>query len=170
MSMNLTCSEARALVPSYLDNELSEGQAAPLRQHLLACHACREAAQAEKALKRWFVPSAAVTVPSGFAAEVARRALAPQAAEPVAAAPAARTAQDPLQSYVLWLTALAASALIALSAALRIEERPSGDALRADELPAMLQELEHLNQRDAGANGRSTTPATRPAVVPATPR
>lgn len=169
--MNLSCDEARALVPSYLDNELSEGQAAPLRQHLLACHECREAAQAEKALKRWFVPSAAVAVPAGFAAEVARRACAPQAAEPALVPSAAQASQDPLQTYVLWLTALAASALIALSAALRVEERPSGDALRADELPAMLQELEHLNQRDAGPNARAGAPTTRPAApVPAAGR
>lgn len=170
MSMHLTCGEARALVPSYLDNELSEGQAAPLRQHLLACHACREVAQAEKALKRWFVPSAALAVPAGFAAEVARRAVAPQAAEHAPAEPVLRAAQDPVQSYVLWLTALAAGLLIVLSAALRVEERPSGDALRADELPAMLQELEQLNQRGPNGSARSAAPATRPALVPASDR
>ncbi|TAJ16410.1 MAG: zf-HC2 domain-containing protein, partial [Planctomycetota bacterium] len=66
----LGCAAALELVPGYLDEELSEEQAAPLRRHLLACHACREHAQAERALHRWFVPSAPVAVPEGFAARV----------------------------------------------------------------------------------------------------
>ena len=72
--MSIACQNAQSLVPSYTDGELSEEQAAPLRRHLLECLACREVAQGEQALKRWFVPAedALAVAPQGFAARVAR--------------------------------------------------------------------------------------------------
>ena len=70
----MQCTDASRLISSYLDGELSEAQAAPLRKHLLACQRCRAEAQGEKNLKRWFVTADPVAVPEGFAARVARRA------------------------------------------------------------------------------------------------
>ncbi len=72
----MVCKDARPLVPSYLDGELSEAQAGPLRKHLLACPACRASAQAGKHLKRWFAPTQLVPVPRDFAARVTRMAFA----------------------------------------------------------------------------------------------
>jgi anti-sigma factor RsiW len=72
----MECMDARPLVPSYLDGEISEAQAGPLRRHLLACPSCRASAQAGKHMKRWFEPTAIVPVPRDFAARVARRAFA----------------------------------------------------------------------------------------------
>ncbi len=77
MSMNtMECGDARRLVPSYLDSELTEAQAAPLRKHLLACQACRAGAQAEKNTKRWFAVTEPIAVPHGFSGRVARAAFA----------------------------------------------------------------------------------------------
>lgn len=77
MSMStMECGDARPLVPSYLDGELTEAQAAPLRKHLLACQACRAGAQAEKNMKRWFAATEPIAVPRGFSARVARAAFA----------------------------------------------------------------------------------------------
>ena len=59
------CKQQQTLIPSYLDGELSEAQAAPLRRHLLACQDCRNAAQGERSLKAWFQAEAGVTVPDG---------------------------------------------------------------------------------------------------------
>ena len=72
----IECSEAQALVAGYLDEELSEAQAAPLRQHLLDCHACRHLVAEDKALRAWFVQESEPEVPAGFAARVAQAAFA----------------------------------------------------------------------------------------------
>src|SRR5258705_12108957 len=78
----MECNQAQPLIPSYLDGELSEPQAAPLRRHLLDCQPCRAGAQSEKNVKRWFSATAAIAVPKGFAARVARRAFAGDTGEP----------------------------------------------------------------------------------------
>ncbi len=78
----MRCDEALALIPSYLDGELTESQAAPLRRHLLDCQACRAGAQGEKNMKRWFQPDARAAIPQGFAARIARRAFAGDTGEP----------------------------------------------------------------------------------------
>jgi len=72
----MDCSEARALVAGYLDEELSEAQAAPLRQHLMDCPGCRQLAADDKALRAWFVQESEPEVPVGFAARVAQAAFA----------------------------------------------------------------------------------------------
>jgi len=72
----MECGDARPLVPSYLDGELTEAQAAPLRKHLLACQACRAGAQADKNMKRWFAVTEPIAVPRGFSGRVARAAFA----------------------------------------------------------------------------------------------
>lgn len=141
----LSCDAALALVPGYLDEELSEEQAAPLRRHLLACQGCRDYAQAERALRRWFVPSEPVAVPEGFAARVTQLAFsgatvstrAPRAEEPaVAAVPNA----GELQRFVLRAVAIAAAVLFAFALALHWRNRPVGEELYADDLPAMWSE------------------------------
>src|ERR1700752_2002103 len=78
MTMKTSCDETRKLVPRYLDGELSEAQASPLRTHLLDCPACREVAKEGRSFHRWFeaVEPVPVAIPAGFAARVARRAFA----------------------------------------------------------------------------------------------
>ena len=50
----MNCKECLPLITGYLDGELSELQAAPLRQHLMDCRTCRKSLASEKSLKRWF--------------------------------------------------------------------------------------------------------------------
>ncbi|MEW6072753.1 MAG: zf-HC2 domain-containing protein [Planctomycetota bacterium] len=138
----VTCASARSLVPGYLDGELTEAQAGPLRAHLFACPACREAMKEEKALKRWFAAAdlPAVEVPAGFAARVARRAFAGDpglrapaaAAAPLAGGEAGRGALLP---FVLRMTAAAAVLLFVLAVAIQRRSLPAGEEMRASEDP-----------------------------------
>ena len=152
--MTMNCNQAEPLIPSYLDGELSEAQAGPLRKHLLDCQPCRGAAQGEKNLKRWFVPEAGVMVPRDFASRVARRAFAGDRGERFADTPslriAARRGEDPNLRFVLQLTSLAAAVLIFLSLAIGSLKLPSGSKLEADstrevKLERAIQELDRLN-------------------------
>lgn len=132
--MNLTCESARPLVPSYVDGQLSELQASPLRAHLLACPACRASTQEEKTLKRWFdFEPERVAVPGGFAARVARRALAGDPGlilpEPP---PVAMRPRRTLLPVLLVATAAAAALLFLLAAAIQRQSLPMSDGLRAD--------------------------------------
>ena len=152
--MTLTCLDASALVPSYLDGELSEAQAGPLRAHLLDCPHCREHAKHESALKRWFQPrETRVRVPQGFAARVARRAFSgdPGLADPTPATPE----QGRLLPFVLLLSAAAAAALLVLSIALQSGERPAGEGLEADERAPWLVEPEDAPRQADVVPGRS---------------
>jgi anti-sigma factor RsiW len=136
--MMTTCDDARALVPSYLDGELSEAQASPLRAHLLDCRACREVAKEGKALQRWFAfEPAAVPVPAGFAARVARRALAGDPGLLVPEPPAVRT-RGTLLPFLLLATAVAAALLLVLAVAIRNESLPRSNRLDAQEGPPWL--------------------------------
>ena len=164
--MTIQCNEALPLVWSYLDGELSETQAQPLRKHLLECHACRNSAQDGRSLKRWFVRSAdAELVPEGFAARVARRAFAGDTGE--RALPARRATVEPRHlGFVLALTAAAAAALLALSFALRFQAVPVVSDMHADSRMQMDQQevqklLERINASEsaAGAQHRPATPA-----------
>lgn len=69
------CETAGEFLPRYLDGELPEHQAAPLREHLLACVGCRTTLVDQRNVTRWF-QAPEVAVPEGFAARVARRAFA----------------------------------------------------------------------------------------------
>jgi anti-sigma factor RsiW len=138
-AVKIACEAARALVPSYLDGELSEAQASPLRAHLLDCPACRETAKEGKALSRWFVAeSEVVTVPAGFAARVARRAFAGDPGllvpEPPPLAP-----RRALLPFLLAATAVAAAALLALALALKRESLPRASGLDALEVPPWVE-------------------------------
>lgn len=144
------CKQQRALIPSYLDGELSEAQAAPLRKHLLACQDCRNQAQGEKSLKAWFQAEGPVTVPEGFAARIARRAFEGDTGEPIAPLPAREEA--PILRFVLAATSIAAAVLLILAITLRGTDLPSGDRLRADsdspqQLEDVLRELDRVNAK-----------------------
>lgn len=169
---SMECRDAAALVPSYLDGELSEAQAAPLRKHLLACQPCRGSAQADKNLKRWFVPSEPVAVPRDFAARVARRAFAgdrgqvfaPAAVEAPVAAPVlapARANEGEILTFVLRVTAIAAGLLLVVSIAIRASTLPSSERLMADDRPAAT--LDETLQRLDELNGEAKNGAAKPA-------
>jgi anti-sigma factor RsiW len=158
-AMQIPCDHAAALVPSYLDGELSEAQAAPLRAHLLGCVACREVAKEGKALKRWFVAGGAPAVPAGFAARVARRAFAgdPGGADE-ARTPAVPAREAALLPFVLRLTVAAAAVLLFLAAAMQLQSRPTeSDELRADDLDLVWEEIYGLEARPP-AEGLPTPP------------
>jgi anti-sigma factor RsiW len=132
--MKISCDDARPLVPSYLDGELSEAQASPLRTHLLDCPACREVAKEGKSLQRWFeAEPVPVSVPAGFAARVARRAFAGDPGllvpEPRAIAP-----RRPLLPFLLLASAVAAAVLLVLAVAIQRESLPRSNSL--DALPS----------------------------------
>lgn len=169
--MEMTCPDARVLVPAYLDGELSEARSSLLRKHLLDCHSCRTGAQDGKNLKRWF--SAAreheqaepLPAPSGFAARVARRAFAgdrglltPSAApsaELVGTSDATRK-EGKLLRFVLGATAVAAAMALLLALAGGLKGREVGSSMSADDraLPPakqVIEELERLNAQGAGA-------------------
>lgn len=172
--MKQVCENARTLIPSYLDGEVTEEQASPLRSHLLECPSCRELAKSDTALKRWFQGAAEAradeaVVPIGFAARVARRAFAgdPGLLEPMEASGSRSNVGDGdggggrLLSFVLAATAVAAVVVIVLSAAIRFQEAlPAGndmDATESRELSETLRELDRENREleEAARGGRS---------------
>lgn len=163
----MRCERALELMPRYLDGELAEGQAAMLRQHLMACPGCRGVASEGRALERWFVPAAAPEVPAGFSSRVmsalrdaegraVERPEAPIASGAITAGPVAERAPHgaSLRDFVLAVTALAAAALFALSVALGMRDRPSGESLLAEPVGEVLEQLEALNAAEAGAGLR----------------
>lgn len=151
----MDCRNALNLIPSYQDGELSEEQAAPLRQHLLDCFACRERAKDEVSLKRWFEPAPAVAAPAGFAAHVARRAFAgDDGLREVTLRPRPAASGDTVLSFVLKLTAVAAAALMVLAIGLRSRSLPESDDLDATSLSETLEYMKALNEAemDTGLN------------------
>ncbi|MEY2806444.1 MAG: anti-sigma factor family protein [Planctomycetia bacterium] len=166
----MNCNHATTLIGPYLDGELNEAQAGPLRRHLLACAGCRTGVQAHKDLRRWFVEPEPVVVPAGFAARVAQAAFAGGSrAEPAAEVPrdtprvaAAAAPVEPaargegrLLRFVLGLTSVAAAATIMIVLFTRDNRLSEGAGLRADERPRLtmdqaVEELEAL-QRAEGA-------------------
>ena len=149
-SNDFTCDEARALVPAYLDGELSADRASPLRQHLMECADCRTKTQAHKAQRQWFVSTPEVSVPDGFAARVARRAFQGDTGE----APQRTEVLAPVLPFVLKMTAAAAGILLVLSGVIRAVDIPTGGELRADDAATMtleeaLDRLEVLDGREA---------------------
>lgn len=176
----MNCSDARPLVPVYLDGELTEAQAAPLRQHLMSCTSCRGAAQRGTAFKGWFVDEGPVDIPAGFAARVARRAFAGDVGEltPAASAPGtpgplghALSAVGPSEAsagvltFVLQLTSIAAAVLVALAIGMRSVGMPETDNLRADDfvLDVALERLDELNAVEPAEDGE---PAERGEIGP----
>jgi anti-sigma factor RsiW len=138
MMTNMNCDQALPLVWSYLDGELTEAQAQPLRKHLLECAACRNGAQDGKSLKRWFVePAGAEIAPIDFASRVARAAFAERrrASELELDEPMQSTAieETPIYPFVLRLIVIAAALLFVLSIVMRFQALPQTTGLRADD-------------------------------------
>lgn len=147
---DFNCTDARPLVPAYLDGELTADRASPLRRHLMECTDCRSATQAHKAQRRWFEPTPPISVPSGFASRVARRAFLGD----TGVAPSPKATLAPILPFVLQMTAAAAGLLLVLSGVLRAVDIPTGGELRADDagtisLDETLERLERLNAREA---------------------
>jgi hypothetical protein len=158
------CTETRPMIMSYLDGQLSEAQAAPLRKHLLECQPCRGGAQDQKNLSRWFAASRnepPAAIPRDFAARVARRAFQGDrgtlTADDAWRAPALRPAHDSRHlRFVMALTAAAAVLVLILSVAIRRSRLPDGTELQADDrndvvlpLDEALRRLDQLNAGDA---------------------
>jgi anti-sigma factor RsiW len=173
----MECQDARKLIAGYLDGELTEAQAAPLRKHLLDCQPCRAGTQSDKNLRRWFVQPKAVPVPREFAARVARRAFAGDrgdrfsAPELVGAGAGVGGAVIPMRRerdlrFVLAMTAVAAALLLTLSMAVRSLSLPSGSHMLADNAkPQMTHEearsrLDELNHKAPAA---PASPASNPS-------
>lgn len=156
-AMKMSCDAAGPLVGSYLDGELSEAQASPLRAHLLDCPVCREKAKEGRVLSRWFSvlreedEASPPVVPAGFAARVARRAFAGDPGLVVPAGvpvppieldvdePPAVAPRRSLAPFLMAVTAAAAVVLFLLALALQKENLPSGK-LQAESRPPWLQE------------------------------
>jgi anti-sigma factor RsiW len=172
----MNCTQAITLVGPYLDGELNEAQAGPLRRHLLACAGCRTGVQAHKDMRRWFVEPEPLAVPAGFAARVAQAAFAgtsgagaPATVEssrmverPASAASRAPAAQGEgrLLRVVLGLTSVAAAATLLIVLFTRDNRLSEGAGLRAEERPRLtmdqaVEELEALQRAEgAGIAGR----------------
>ncbi len=149
----MECNAANALIPGYVDGELSEAQAKPLRQHLLDCAACRSVTQEVKGLRGWFVAPSAVAVPPGFAERVARRAFAGDRGHQWGKREreeggATLSIEPRVRSFVMTLTAVAAGLLLAISIYLATIQRPQTDDLMADDLSpeAVVERLDELNR------------------------
>lgn len=131
----MTCENARLLIPGYLDGELSEEQAASLRQHLLDCLGCRETVKEGKTFKRWYVADPPPAIPSGFAARVARRAFAGDLGLVLDPAPSDARVEAAILPFVLKVTAAAAAILLGLSVGIRMQTLPpASEGLRADSM------------------------------------
>jgi len=166
---DMNCQDARAAIPAYLDGELGEERAAPLRRHLLDCQPCRGSAQSDKNLKRWFAKAKepAVVVPRDFSARVARRAFAGDPGERFneprtitvggnavggTLAPALPRDERHL-SFVLALTAAAAVLLVTLSVAIRGLALPKSSSMLAEPTMSIGEahnRLEQLNRQPVG--------------------
>lgn len=172
---NMNCQDATQLVPSYLDEELSEAQAAPFRSHLMSCPPCRAEVQDLKSIRAWFVPPPEVSVPEGFAARVARRAFAGDPgleglnSQSGTSVPAVAESEERhgsqgepgrILSLAMQLSALAAAAAILLSIAVFSESVPNRP-LQADVAPEDGHQLDELlNQLREDRDGQVVTPAT----------
>ena len=146
--MNTVCKSFEPLIPSYLDGELSDAQAGPLRRHVLECPACRRRVSGDKALKRWFVAEPAPAVPAGFAERVARRAFAGDTGADTGAAEAPLATAEgngKLLRFVLAFTAVAAAVLLIVASSLPTIGVPISGTLEAeDDVPMKLEQV--LNQ------------------------
>ncbi|MEM6671657.1 MAG: zf-HC2 domain-containing protein [Planctomycetota bacterium] len=144
---SIQCDVVQALVPTYVDEEVTESVAGSIRAHLIDCPVCRAVVQEELALRQWFEPTDEVEVPEGFAARVARRAFAgDEGLAPVTITPAASEGGR-LLSFSRGLVAAAAAAMIAVTLFLASQELPSvGEVGAGPDLDQALEELEDENR------------------------
>lgn len=150
--MKLNCENSQTLVPPYLDGQLSEAQAAPLRAHLIECPSCREVAKQGKNLKRWFAEGASCEVPRGFAARIARRAFQgdrglPPLVEPELALTPWNSQGSPLSGsertdassrgallpFLLTLSSVAAALLLVFALGIQKQSLPESNTLDASD-------------------------------------
>jgi len=155
----MNCKDCLPLISSYVDDELSEPQAAPLRQHLMDCPACRRALQGERSFKRWFEPRPEpVAVPEGFAARVARRAFAGDEGsgagwDSAVAEDASRAGETPVLQFVLRATAVAAGLLLVLSISIFSTRLPDGGNVHGQRVNDKEDVLEALDALKDPAGG-----------------
>jgi len=187
----MNCDRSKALVSVYVDGELSEELAGPLRRHLMECAPCRASVSEAKALASWFVPTAALEVPEGFAARVARLAasgagtlatsamaeggagghdwLLPARAihDPRLGARSDSSRLDRTARFAMSLAAVAAALLIGLTLLLSVGDGQGFDgAIQAQpSVENALDMLEELNRLEREA----TSGVAAPAVTPETP-
>ncbi|MFT7485791.1 MAG: hypothetical protein ACI9F9_001641 [Candidatus Paceibacteria bacterium] len=168
----MECKDCLPLIPGYVDQELSEPQSGPLRQHLMDCQDCRLALSGQKSLERWFTSSAAeeAEVPVGFAARVARRAFAGDLGRTVSelegavASDQGADSSTPIYSFVLWATSLAAAVLLIVSGMLFQSQFGEGENLHATGKDSTKAEL--LEEADKlGDPAFGTSPDVSPADV-----
>ncbi len=147
----IQCDVVLALVPTFVDDEVTESVGGTVRRHLMDCSACRNAVQEEQTLRQWFVAGPEVDVPTGFAAHVARRAFAGDVGRepvPAAAAPAPEPAAGRVLAFSRALVAVAAGGLVAITLVLAGSGNPEVADLDAGKgLQEALSELEQENQR-----------------------
>ena len=150
-SSPVPCDVVLALVPTFVDGEVTDGVAGTVRRHLMDCPACRNAVQEEQTLRQWFVAGPEVEVPKGFAAHVARRAFAGDVGLEPAPTPAAATPEPPpgrVLAFSRALVAVAAGGLVAISLVLAGSGGPEVADLDAGKgLQEALLELEQENER-----------------------
>lgn len=169
---DMHCDDVELVLELWGDGELDGERGEMVRAHLLDCPACREAYRDHRNLLRWIERPEAPAVPSDFAERVvlaaARRDAAaglepisapspsgavlrrlPSVERPLAASTGggAFALESSVLPFVLACTAAAAALLLILSIAIGAQGRPSGDELRAEPLPSVLEELEQLRER-----------------------
>lgn len=170
----MDCQDARASIQAYLDGELNEERAAPLRRHLMDCQPCRGSAQSGKNLKRWFskAQAPAPAVPRDFSARVARRAFAGDPGEryseprtltirpgaDVGVMAASSVPDERNLRFVLALTAAAAVVLLVLSIAIQGVDLPSSSRMRAETGMSAQEAVKCLDQLN-----RQAAPSTAAA-------
>ena len=147
----IQCDVVLALVPTFVDDEVTDSVASTVRRHLMDCSACRNAVQEGQTLRQWFVAAPEVEVPTGFAAHVARRAFAGDVGLEPAPAPVAAAPEPPAGRVLAFsraLVAVAAGGLVAISLFLAGSGGPEVADLDAGKgLQEALLELEQENQR-----------------------
>jgi len=169
---HMHCDDVELVLELWGDGELDGERGEMVRAHLLDCPACREAYRDHRNLLRWIERPEAPAVPRDFAERVvlaAARRDAAEGREPLTAPTPSGTVLRPLPRierplpagggavalegsvlpFVLACTAAAAALLLILSIAIGAQRRPSGDELRAEPLPAVLEQLEQLRERGA---------------------
>lgn len=163
------CEDALSQIDSYVDGQLNEPLAAPLRRHLIDCSSCRLAAQEAEALKSWFVDPEALVgpaeAPAGFAERITELAFGPQtqkgprSLQPALAGLDARDGTvNELSGFVLNLVAAAAVVLLLLAFGIKRNSLPEVERLSADS-SSMTQSLEALDDlNEEGAQAPATSP------------
>lgn len=177
MEASIQCDVVRALVPTFVDDEVTESVGSTVRRHLMDCPACRASVQEEQTLRQWFVPGPEVEVPDGFAARVARRAFAGDVGLLPVTPPPARTASDGrsggrVLAFTRTLVAVAAGGLVAVTLVLAGAQRPEvADLDAGKDLDQALMELEEENrQLELAGDGPGSAPEVDPEASPAADR